>query len=217
MTPGVLYFKYKNQVLVFMARIWHSTTGKNDNSQSDGTQVTVLVLAVHLCQSPDHKCPAINFWLPQQVKHPCKAGSSGSRGPGLPLPPRKCSKSWSFPAILREKTYFEQILGPGPPLGSKLCWAPLTKILDLSLAEPLKWLALTTGSMCNIYWVSIFVISLSRMLKWFQVYSFDWIGWKAPYNSRLMSMNNRPRSSKNLTRSSRNRVRRWMSCKRLLQ
>ncbi len=40
------------------------------------------------------------------------------------------SKPYSFQSILRGNPYFEQILGSGPPLGSKLCWAPLTKILD---------------------------------------------------------------------------------------
>ena len=33
-------------------------------------------------------------------------------------------------AILRKKNYFEQILGSGPPWGSKTLLAPLTQILD---------------------------------------------------------------------------------------
>ena len=46
---------------------------------------------------------------------------------GPPLPPRFFPKSCSFWANLRKKLYFEQILGSGPPLGSKLCWSPWPK------------------------------------------------------------------------------------------
>ncbi len=67
------------------------------------------------------------------------SGSRGPWGPG-PLAPMISSKSCSFQVILWEKPYFEQSLGSGPP-GSKLHWAPLTKILDpsLDLFHPLTW------------------------------------------------------------------------------
>ena len=47
-----------------------------------------------------------------------------------PLAPKIFFKSYSFQTILGKKPYFEQSLGSGPPLLSKLHWAPLTKILD---------------------------------------------------------------------------------------
>ena len=52
------------------------------------------------------------------------------------LAPKIFSKSCSFQAISREKPYFEQILGSGP-LGSKLCWAPLTKQTPGSALHPM--------------------------------------------------------------------------------
>ncbi len=53
----------------------------------------------------------------------------------------------------RENPYFDQILGLRAPLGSKLCWAPLTKILDPPLA-------LDSGvpELCGLYVVPAFVI-----------------------------------------------------------
>ncbi len=65
-----------------------------------------------------------------QNKDGHSSGSRGALGAWAPLAPKISSKSCSFQAILREKPYFEQSLGSGPPLGSKLHWAPLTKILD---------------------------------------------------------------------------------------
>ncbi len=56
-------------------------------------------------------------------------GGLGVRAP--PLSPRY--KSCSFQAIVRKNPYFEQIFGP--PLGSKLHSAPLTKILDPRLSS----------------------------------------------------------------------------------
>ncbi len=51
---------------------------------------------------------------------------------GGPLAPKIFSKSYSFQAILRGNPLFWVNFGLRAPLplGSKLCWAPLTKILD---------------------------------------------------------------------------------------
>ncbi len=56
---------------------------------------------------------------------------SGSRGAWArpPLPPKSCS----FQAILMETPYFGL---RAHPLGTKLCWVTLTKILDPPLAQP---------------------------------------------------------------------------------
>ena len=64
-----------------------------------------------------------NLWL----FHWCisVADPGGPWGPRPPFAPKISSKSSSFQAILNEKNhYFEQFLGSGPPLGSKLRWAP---------------------------------------------------------------------------------------------
>ncbi len=58
----------------------------------------------------------------------------GPWGPA-PLALKISSKLCSFQAILGENLYFEQIVGSGPPLGSKLHWAPLTEILDPRLGH----------------------------------------------------------------------------------
>ena len=59
----------------------------------------------------------------------------GALGAMSPLPPR--FKVMQFSGNCKGKTpYFEQILGSGPPLGSKFYWAPLTKILDPRLCFP---------------------------------------------------------------------------------
>ena len=70
--------------------------------------------------------------------------SMGPWGPGYSAP-FFFSKSCSFRANLieRETSYFERILGSGPPLGSKLRWVPLTKFLDLPL---LRNIGLLSGS-----------------------------------------------------------------------
>ncbi len=70
---------------------------------------------------------------------------------GPPVAPKIFFKSCSFQAILRESPYFEQILGSGPPpLGSKLHWAPLPKILD-----PRLWVLLSSSlSLSSSSWLS---------------------------------------------------------------
>ena len=58
------------------------------------------------------------------LRYQTSCGSRGPWGPGFPLAPKISSNFKGKNPILRK------ILGSGPPLGSKLCWAPLTKILD---------------------------------------------------------------------------------------
>ena len=53
-----------------------------------------------------------------------------------PLPPIFLQNHAVFRQFKGENPYFELILGSGPPLGSKPCWAPLTKILDRRLVQP---------------------------------------------------------------------------------
>ncbi len=50
-----------------------------------------------------------------------------------PRAPKISSKSCSFQAILGEKTLFRAYFRLRAPLGSKLHWAPLTKMLDMCL------------------------------------------------------------------------------------
>ena len=68
--------------------------------------------------------------------------SSGYREGGLGARaapcPKICSKSCSFQAILKRKPpILSKFLAQGSPLGSKLRWAPLTKILDPHLIPTL--------------------------------------------------------------------------------
>ena len=100
------------------------------------------VTAVPIPTYTDKRYAATQQWLltgyqgfcQHQWLHP-RSGSRGTWGPG-PLAPKISSESCSFRAILRENAYIEQILGSGPPLGQKLRWAPLTKILDPRLHPP---------------------------------------------------------------------------------
>ena len=83
--------------------------------------------------------PVIYLWASQEDAFQAKRSSiiwslqkriQGALGPGPPCP-QDFFKSCSFQAILREKSLFWAHFGlRPPPLGSKLCWAPLTKILD---------------------------------------------------------------------------------------
>ena len=76
------------------------------------------------------------------------ADPGGLWRPGAPLPPKMSSKSCSFPAILREKTLFWANFGLRAPLGSKLHWAPLTKILDPRLTiQPRQYQTKTDASL----------------------------------------------------------------------
>ena len=62
------------------------------------------------------------------------SGYWGPWGPApLPLPPKFFPKSCSFQAILRKKPPIWANFGLRAPLGSKLHWGPLTKILDAPL------------------------------------------------------------------------------------
>ncbi len=82
----------------------------------------------HCCcggEQNQHKTSAYKSYMGSKLA----ADPGGPAGPGPPCP-QDFKKSCNFQAILWEKPYFEQILGSGPPLGSKLRWPPLTKILD---------------------------------------------------------------------------------------
>ena len=81
-------------------------------------------------------CCRLHLFVCLIFQFPVADPGGGPWGPGPPLPPKISPKSGSFQAILRGNPYFKQILGSGPPpLGSKLHWVPLTKILDLRLVS----------------------------------------------------------------------------------
>ncbi len=56
-------------------------------------------------------------------------------GGGLPLSPRFLQNHAVFRQFLRKIPILSKFWAQGPPLGSKLRWAPLTKILDLRLGK----------------------------------------------------------------------------------
>ncbi len=99
--------------------------------------VVVVLVVVDSTETPQPKSMNVGAalrWLSTLVsvaKCWCLSSVADPGGPGHSLPPRFFFKSCSFQALLGENPYFEQMLGSGPLLGSKLHWAPiLTKILD---------------------------------------------------------------------------------------
>ncbi len=73
----------------------------------------------------------LKSWVCQCVcvfKWDC-SGGQGALG-ARPLSPRFIKNRAVFRQFWGKNPYFEQILGSGPPLGSKLRWAPLKKILS---------------------------------------------------------------------------------------
>ena len=73
----------------------------------------------------------------------CSGGSRGLWRPGPPCP-QDFFKIMQLSSNFKGKPHFEPILGSGPPLGSKLRWAPLAKILDRRLSCPWKWTSSST-------------------------------------------------------------------------
>ncbi len=72
-------------------------------------------------------------WVPTNTKKSrlIVANTRHRRGGQALFPPKIYSKSCSFQVILSENLLsFSKFYAQAPPLGSKLCWAPLTKILD---------------------------------------------------------------------------------------